>query len=571
MKLHPISPTPRTHGRPNAGMTMLLAIVTILLGACAKVAAPVGGPRDTMPPKIVKEVPANQSVNFHEKQIRITMDEFFTLNNPNDNVMVSPPFVHPIDFSINGKTLTMKIKDTLRENTTYNIVFSNCIQDFNENNKLNFYQYSFSSGSYIDSFMIDGKVQNAFTLESEDNFLVMLYREDNDSLPLNTLPTYVTRTQKDGTFHFRNISEGDYTIFALKDINSNYFYDLPNEVIAFNDTRIQAYPPEVKDSIGNILNKDSTRAPLLLHSFVITDPVPKLLHYDNPEAGMYRFPFSTSVGDLQSTFTANPVEYFQKWSANRDTLTWYLKSLDFDTIPILFTRGEQIDTVLLKPYKAKQTTGGRGTRAQEAPRLKVSFSKEGHCCEPMMMHFSYPVKPVDSFPVFLSFQRQGVADTVVSRFSIPDSFIAELPIPLDLENKKSYTLMIPDSMFFGYNNLTNDTIRLSFTSKSEKEYGNIQINYRLTGEEYPVIVQLWRGKSIVQQHILQTDSTIVYPHLEPDGYHIRAILDINGNGRWDSGDYPLKRQPEPIIPFAHDIHVRAFWDVEEDFKIDRSR
>ena len=571
MKHQPISPTPRAHGRPNAGMMMLFAVVMALFGACAKVAAPVGGPRDTTPPKIVKEVPANQSVNFHEKQIRITMDEFFTLNNPNDNVMVSPPFAHPIDFSINGKTLTMKIKDTLRENTTYNIVFSNCIQDFNENNKLNFYQYSFSSGSFIDSFMIDGKLLNAYSLEGEDNFLVMLYREDNDSLPLNTLPTYVTRTQKDGSFHFQNISEGDYRIFALKDINSNYFYDLPNEVIAFNDARVQAYPPEVKDSTGNIINKDSTRTPLLLRSFVITDPVPKLLHYDNPEAGVYKFPFSASVGDLQSTFTANPVEYFEQWSANRDTLTWYLKSLDFDTIPILFTQNEKNDTVLLKPYKAKQTTGGRGARNQEIPRLKVSFSKEGHCCEPMLIHFSYPVKPVDSFPVFLSFQRQGVADTVVSRFSIPDSFITELPIPLDLENKKSYTLMIPDSIFYGYNNLTNDTIRLSFTSKSEKEYGNIQINYRLTGEDYPVIVQLWHGKTMVQQHILQADSTIVYPHLEPDDYRIRAILDINGNGRWDSGDYHLKRQPEPIIPFPHDIHVRAFWDVEEDFKIDRSR
>ena len=564
-------PSPRIHGHINSVMTMLLVAVMTLLGACAKVASPVGGPKDTTPPKIVKEVPANQSVNFHEKQIRITMDEFFTLNNPTENVMVSPPFAHSIDFSVNGKTLTMKIKDTLRENTTYNIFFSNCIQDFNESNKLSSYQYSFSTGSYIDSFMIDGKVQNAFTLESEDNFLVMLYREDNDSLPLSTLPTYVTRTQKDGSFHFQNISEGDYMIFALKDINSNYFYDLPNEVIAFSDTRVQACPPEVKDSTGNVISEDSVRKSILLNSFVITDPIPKLMHYVNPEAGVYKFPFSASVGDLQSTFTADPVEYFQQWSANRDTLTWYLKSLDFDTLPVLFSRNEHIDTVLLKPYKAKQATGGRGAKTAVTPKLRVSFSNEGHCCEPTMMHFSYPVKPVDSFPVFLSFQHQGVADTVVSHFSVPDSFVTELPIPLDLENKKSYTLMIPDSTFFGYNNLTNDSIRLSFTSKSEKEYGNIQINYQLTGEEYPVIVQLWRGKSILQQHILQKDSTIIYPHLEPDGYRIRAILDINGNGRWDSGDYQLKRQPEPIIPFAHDIHVRAFWDVEEDFKIDRSR
>ena len=156
--------------------------------------------------------------------------------------------------------------------------------------------------------------------------------------------------------------------------------------------------------------------------------------------------------------------------------------------------------------------------------------------------------------------------------SVPeDTVLTEVAIPYPFETKKHYKLMIPDSLFIGYNELANDTLRTSFTFKSEKDYGNIQIHYQLGECSHPVIVQLLSGKTVLQQDILTKDATIDYNHLEPGGYKIQAILDENGNGRWDTGDYRKGVQPEAIIPFSHDINVRAFWDVEEDFKIDTNR
>lgn len=549
--------------------------IALLAGACAKVVTPTGGPRDNVPPKLTKEAPANQSVNFNANQIHITFDEFFTLNNPNENVMFSPPLQHQPTYTINGKTLTIKIKDTLRENTTYNVVFSNCIQDYHEGNKLPLYHYSFSTGPTIDSFQMDGKLVNANTLAPEEDFLVLLYNRDIDSLPLTTIPDYVTKSQKNGTFHFQNISPGDYKIFALKDINSNYIYDLPNEAVAFQKGLVSACPPPVaKDSTqqGEASQEDSTTRPaeILLKTFLASDTFPKLLRYDNPEAGVYKFPFSTPVTEFEEERLAGSIDHFHLWNPRHDTLTWYLKAPQFDTLAYLFSANGHTDTVLLKPYKAK-TSPTRGGGGGSPKYLRVKFLNEGHRFKPLTLQFSYPILPLDSFPVYIFSQRQGKGDTAVVHVHVPDAFVTEIPIPYNFETKKHYDVMIPDSLFLGYNGLTQDTLRCSFSMKSEKEYGDITLNCQLGTITCPVIVQLFSGTSMIQQDILTQDATIRYEHLAPGVYSLRAILDFNGNGRWDTGDYPRGIQPEPIIPFTKGLSVRAFWDLEEDFKIDEAK
>ena len=546
----------------------LLALV-LLCGSCAKVVTPTGGPRDSAPPKVLKSTPDNQSVNFGEKQIHITLDEFFTLNNPQENVMISPPLKEKPTYTVKGKTLVVKFKDTLRANTTYNMVFTNCIQDYNEGNPLSLFHYSFSTGPVIDSFMLEGSIQNASSLTPAEDLLVMLYHQNIDSLPLSALPDYVTKSQKNSSFQFRNIAPGDYKIFALKDINGNYIYDLPNEEIAYQKELVSAVPPPATDSSGNPLSADSTVAKILLHSFLSQDSFPKLMRYENPAAGIYKFPFSTPVSHLEQQPLWGPADHIEVWNQGRDTLTWYLKKTDFDTLAVIFIADSHTDTVHLKPFKAKPNTG-RGGGAQNT--LRSTFLNEGHCYQPLILRFSYPIQPIDSFPVYIYSQRQGKNDTATVWIPLPkDTALTEIAIPYPFETKKHYKVMIPDSLFFGYNGLVNDTLRTSFSYKSEKDYGNIQIHYQVGECGYPVIVQLLSGNTTLQQDILTGDATKDYNHLEPGPYTIRAILDRNGNGRWDSGDYRKGVQPETIIPFSHDINVRAFWDVEEDFKIDTSK
>lgn len=541
-----------------------------LLAGCAKIATPVGGPKDTEPPVVVKEVPASQSVNFNSQKIAVTMNEFFTLNNPTENVMVSPPFKNQPEYLTKGKTLIIKIKDTLRENTTYNLVFSNCIQDFTENNKLNLYHYSFSTGKVIDSCMLRGSLSNAKSMEKSEDFLVMLYRQDIDSLPMTTMPDYVTKSAKDGSFTFQNIAPGSYKIFALKDINSNYLYDLPNESVAYAGQLFDAYPAPRKDSTGRIIDTAFVPQDIVLYTFEAADSCPKLMRYENPEAGVYKFPYTKAVTAFEAQPFTGSNEYFQSWNTTHDTVTWFFKSLNFDSLSYLLTADGHTDTVFLKPYKAKSSSGGRGgsSAQQTAKKLRVTFQNEGDYYKPLKLKFSYPILPTDTFDALLT----SKTDTSVVRIAVPDTFLTELTVPLKMEAKKSYQLIIPDSVFFGHNGLTNDTLKSSFTCKSEKDYGNIIMAYSLSDEiDYPVIAQLWSDKAMVAESAFRADTTIIYEHLEPGAYQVKIIHDLNGNGHWDTGDYRRKMQPEAITTYPSAINVRAYWDVEEEFKIDKSK
>ena len=55
---------------------------------CANVVTPSGGPKDTIPPVVLQSVPENQSTNFQDKEIHITFDEYVTLNNPTNNIII---------------------------------------------------------------------------------------------------------------------------------------------------------------------------------------------------------------------------------------------------------------------------------------------------------------------------------------------------------------------------------------------------------------------------------------------------------------------------------------------------
>ena len=205
-----------------------------LLYACAQVVSPSGGEKDVAPPIVIEAKPANESNHFNAKEIRFQFDEFVKLNQLNQQLIVSPPLKHKPKTQLKGKTLSIEIKDTLQSNTTYVMNFGEAIVDITENNPISNFQYVFTTGKYIDSLELNGRVQDAFSLELKEDVLVMLYKQvEEDSLAHKYLPSYLAKTNKSGRFQLTNIAEGDYKVVALKDANSNFLFDRADEEIAF--------------------------------------------------------------------------------------------------------------------------------------------------------------------------------------------------------------------------------------------------------------------------------------------------------------------------------------------------
>jgi len=231
-----------------------LAFAALMVFSCANPVSPSGGPVDKEPPEVLNSEPPNFSVNFDKKIIQIVFNEFVKLNQPNQQVIISPPLKKMPQFKIRGKSVIIDIEETLFENTTYSIFFGNAIVDITEENPLVNYLYVFSTGNQIDSLAIAGEVVNAFNLEPEEDVFVMLHSAKNDTVPADSLPMlvrplYIARTNEDGQFRLRYLRDEPLKIFALFDLNSNYLYDLPDEEIAFSDSLLLP-EPEIQHPTG---------------------------------------------------------------------------------------------------------------------------------------------------------------------------------------------------------------------------------------------------------------------------------------------------------------------------------
>ena len=200
---------------------LLLLTVIIFLNSCAKRGTPDGGPKDENPPEIVRELPDNNSIYFNDDKIRIFFDEYIKLEKLNSQLVVSPP-IDKSKYSIfpqggASKYIDIEINESLNDSTTYVFNFGQSIEDNNEGNKLPFYKYAFSTGSYIDSLEIDGLIKDSYSAKTDELITVMLYPKNEkfyDSIIYKEKPTYVASTLDSTYFNFTNVKTGKYHLIA---------------------------------------------------------------------------------------------------------------------------------------------------------------------------------------------------------------------------------------------------------------------------------------------------------------------------------------------------------------------
>ena len=202
---------------------------------CANIIPPQGGPRDSIAPKLEKATPGDSSRNFNSKKITFIFDEFVDVQNVLENLIVSPtPKINPgVDYKLN--TVTVKLKDTLEPNTTYSLNFGNAIKDINESNILKEFTYIFSTGQYIDSLKLNGKVILAETGKPDSTLIVMLHTSSDDSVVIKEKPRYIAKLDGQGKFIFNNLPPTTFYLYALKDDGGTHRY--------FNDKQLFAFAP----------------------------------------------------------------------------------------------------------------------------------------------------------------------------------------------------------------------------------------------------------------------------------------------------------------------------------------
>ncbi len=548
-----------------------VVFIPLFFVACANIVAPTGGPKDIQSPKVLKCVPKNYSTNFEETKIKISFDEFIKLNNINNQSIISPTLDKLPDFSLKGKSIIISFNEKLKNNTTYTIYFGDAIADITENNILSNFQYVFSTGNLLDSLTVKGKITDAFTTKPEKDVIMMLYKNIYDSVPYKERPLYITKPNKSGDFVFSNLKNDIYKMFALKDENNNYIYDLPNEIIAFKDSIIS---PEIIDTV----RKDSSKNTIYnLFLFKETDTIQKLIKTNISHERKLTFIFKRPTVNVK--ITPLNCKFENKWNIKdpnpgKDTLIYWLTNVNNDSL-ILEIKDNNIilDTIeFALKHKTKSEFSGKRTDISDKFLYTISINKNKSFdfYKPVFLNISRPVKEYAlSKIVITEIQDTIIKDTIIPQINFTDSILRKIEINYKWKELQSYHIFIPPSTFKDIYNYANDTINIDFKTQSLKYYGTIKLNINIPETKYIYIVQLLNEKEkILKQDIIKQDKTIIYEYLKPGTYKLKIIQDSNNNGKWDTGNYLKNIQPEQVKYYESDIKTRSNWDMDIDWDVE---
>lgn len=565
-------------------------ILLLLVSSCAQQATLTGGDKDITPPVILKQEPTNYSTNFNAKRIQIYFDEYVQLNNPSETFSVSPPMKNQPEYSLKGKSLIVDIKDTLKENTTYIINCSEGIKDLTEGNFLPLTSFVFSTGSYVDSLSFFGSVKDAFTLSPVEKVAVLLFQHNEDSTLLKDEYYYYTVTDNQGHFRFFNLAPGKYHLCGLNDKNRNFIFDQTDESIAFFSDLIEPVyiPAPVKDT-SSILDADTTivqdSVPVFtldyeeytLWMFEEQDTTLRFLRREFRSDYRHDFIFKNSIKDFklnQISHLDTVISYLTQFNKSKDTISIYLTSISHDLVDFeLYANEQLLDTITFNPSQKGNAGGGRrrGAARTVADTVKVILTykiiSKGELHKDPCIEFLYPVQSYDLNKFLLVEHLKNKNDTVPIKSYFTDSLKMRLAFKYLFKEKTQYEILASDSIFCSYFNFCNDSIKIDFTTKSQKDYASLRVNYQFH-EKNNYIVQLLNEKlNVLQEDFLSSDEEITYAYLNPGKYHIRVIEDANNNKRWDSGKYTIRRQPEKVFYFDKAIDIPANWKVEETFEV----
>jgi uncharacterized protein (DUF2141 family) len=593
------------------------AFLLLLLSSCAQVITPGGGPKDNNPPRVVKYSPDSAQLNFNSETIELTFDEYIQLKDLNNQLIISPPFEKTPDINFKNKSLTIDLsKEKLKPNTTYSINFGNAIQDINEGNPKENFSYIFSTGDFIDSLKLKGKVKNAFDQKTEKGILAMLFLDMTDSAVFKNQPEYFAKTNSEGEFEISNIKTGEYKVVAIKDVNSNFKFDSDAESIGFYDSlvKLNYLPKRMHDTLPDLPDSLTSQKDTLkikqdsLNKNISTKKLPSLkkapkekivpieLFLESPKKIFVKKYSHSNYGKIVLTFNAGSdslqirnltndrkgVQEFFDFSKNKDTLTYWIKNYEKDSLKLEVVNGSTvIDTLEFKMLKITDALKSKKNSFKLRVINNITENQNFDLNSNIKLTFSQPISFIDTTKKIILLEDSTIYKNnslleFYSDSSLYGVVLGErkglLPSdqlqPIRLKENAKYSMIIPPETFTDIFGLMNDSIKINLKTRELKYYGSLKLQINLPKAKGKYIVQLLDEKeNLVRENIIEGSDTIDYTYLYPKKYKLKLIVDENANLKWDTGNYLKKLHAEKVIYNTEEINIRSNWDAEIEWNI----
>lgn len=517
--------------------------------SCAKRGSITGGLKDTLAPVLLSSVPKNFSTEFKGNTIKLTFDEYVKIKNANKQLIISPPMKHEplITPTTASKYITIKINDTLQPNTTYSFNFGQSITDNNEGNPYNQFKYIFSTGSYIDSLALGGKIKDAHDKQSDSFVSVMLYEINDtykDSVVYKQNPRYITNTLDSlKTFRLENLKAGKYLLVALKDKGNNNKFNPKDDKIGFIK-----HPITIPNDTIYELELFKEVLPLKTYKPAQVSGNRLIVGYD----GKQNFKNSRPKIILKNNGEVLPtiVTQFPK----KDSLQVWYKPLKVDSLSMEINKDNYKKNYTFKVKDQKKDTVHITALQSGVLHFRDRFTLESGT--PLVRFDESKIKLINKDSVAVPFKTEY------------DDFNQHLFFDFKKEPSEKYTFTLLPGALIDFYEKTNDTLKYTLTTRTPADYGNLTLNLQ-NAKRFPIIIELTnsKGETILANEYTEGNTKIEFDLLEPTLFTLRAIYDDNKNKQYDPGNFLEKRYAEEVIYFSKEVDVRANWDVDQVFDL----
>lgn len=595
-----------------------LSVLILIVYSCASTGTPDGGPYDETPPKFVRATPEPNATGNTRKKISIEFDEFIKIENAAEKVIISPPQTEMPEVKASGKKVLVEFFDTLRNNTTYTIDFGDAIVDNNEGNPMGNFAYAFSTGETIDTMEVSGTVLNAQDLEPIKGIQVGLHKNLNDTAFTKLPFDRISRTDSRGHFSIKGVAPGKYRIYALKDGNQNYLFDSKTEIIAYSDSIIipSMEPATRQDTTWNAIDTlkiDTIKTihythfmpdNLVLRAFKEENTMQYLAKSEREQLNRFSLYFSAKADTLptikgldfdeKDAFIIEPsikndtIRYWIKDTVlcERDTLTLQVDYLYTDTLGNLVPKRDTL-AMMNKLSKEKRLAMAKDEMEKKEKEMKkrrrkgdtlnvveTKFFKMNVDAPSSMdinrnisLQFEEPVQSIDTAAIHVDVK----VDTLWNeeRFIFMSDTVAprKYYILSDWKPGNEYRLRIDSTAIKSIYGLHTDKVENTVKIKTLEEYGTLYLNIK--GIEGNAVVQLLNSSdAVVREQKVKKNNTCDFYFLQPNTkYYIRMYIDSNNNGKWDTGLYDKKIQPEEVYYYPKVWEMKANFEFEEDWDV----
>lgn len=528
---------------------LMLTILTVI--SCARQGSPTGGPKDETPPVFLKADPDTLATNvdLNLQEATINFDEYILLKEYSKNVVVSPSFqIPPIvtPQALAKKYISIKFQEPLLPNTTYSFNFGDAIQDFNENNKLSNFQYVFSTGSFIDSLKVTGRVNSSYDFKGPEKILVGLYKVDSaykDSIILQKKPYYIARANDKGEYQLNYLASGKYKLIAFEDMVENVMYDYGKERLAFHNEPIELNSNQQINL--NLFNQKPA--------------------YRKPEAsfkqeGLIVFKTTGATDDVTITPVGKEFKtaYIQKFPKQDSINFWFNPKVDTIVgksakLNFKVQHKDQIDEVSAL-YSKSNTERKLEFKAINDQKLAPN--------KPFKIQANAPIKSLDLSKIYV------FKDTVSIPFKVSiDTVNAQnLNFAFEKNLDEKFEVNLYPNALTDVLGEKNDTLAYPIKMGTRGDFGHLKLTLQNTPSK-PFILQFLKTDKdftvIEEIYNPANKNYFEFNFIEPGEYLFRLLVDENENGKWDTGDYLSGKQPEPIYLYPEPIKIRAMWDATE--------